>query len=398
MATRRNTAILAPAPHRLSKQASAVLDLAAAAAEAAAEAAPPSLYSSPVFHGYSLWLCPAGEDLAALSSLIQGTARRCGTAGFVPHLTVLAGMNDAPLGELLEKMDAFERRMKHNFDDLYVPEMDISGLGGRDLFFQSVYAVPAMTPTLATVNRTAVSVFGREGNGCGYDAAWMPHLSLVYGDLGVADKARVMSDLAVSLVGHSFSFGSLQLWSTEGLHEDWRPVRVVDLPLERMHADEPGEGLGDRERQLRWASERKAILRADPRKAKPLRTVMMSKEGAQRARKSVHDLRPKMRSMLRGSAERRLSATAKGLKGDILESVEGWRDGGGERDGYRHPVIEVSKVYEYGKVQERGGGGRVVVGAVRHDEELAGAGAGGGGGGRGGRVSPGDQRKQIGSI
>jgi hypothetical protein len=71
MATRRNTAILAPAPHRLSKQASAVLDLAAAAAEAAAEAAPPSLYSSPVFHGYSLWLCPAGEDLAALSSLIQ---------------------------------------------------------------------------------------------------------------------------------------------------------------------------------------------------------------------------------------------------------------------------------------------------------------------------------------
>jgi hypothetical protein len=39
-----------------------------------------------VFHGYSLWLCPAGEDLAALSSLIQA---RFSTPARAAHLESL---------------------------------------------------------------------------------------------------------------------------------------------------------------------------------------------------------------------------------------------------------------------------------------------------------------------
>ena len=74
--------------------------------------------------------------------------------------------------------------------------MDLHGLGARDLFFQCVYAHPVVTESIAAVNRLACDVFERPGNGCGYEGDYMPHLSLVYGDLDQKTKAKAMEELA----------------------------------------------------------------------------------------------------------------------------------------------------------------------------------------------------------
>jgi hypothetical protein len=143
---------------------------------------PPSLYSSPVFHGYSLWLCPsAGVDETFLSEVIADTASSLNTDSFPPHLTVVAAMNDFTEEELLAKMVMYEKRLSHNFDDIFVPQMNLRAMGSGELFFQSVYVHPKMTTSIAAVNRVACEIFNREGNGCGYDGAYMPHLSMVYG-------------------------------------------------------------------------------------------------------------------------------------------------------------------------------------------------------------------------
>eukprot|EP00518_Triparma_eleuthera_P002516 CAMPEP_0182466222 /NCGR_PEP_ID=MMETSP1319-20130603/11648_1 /TAXON_ID=172717 /ORGANISM="Bolidomonas pacifica, Strain RCC208" /LENGTH=256 /DNA_ID=CAMNT_0024666181 /DNA_START=51 /DNA_END=818 /DNA_ORIENTATION=+ len=225
MATRRNTTLLNPS------------DLPEKAKPHVTEGA--SLYSSPVFHGYSMWLLPsAGSDTEFLSSIIEHTADDLNTDAFLPHLSVLAGINDRDEAWLLKRMEMLEQRLKHNFDDIFVPELRLNGLGARDLFFQCIYAHPVLTPSITGINKVACEVFERPGNGCGYDAAWMPHLSLVYGDLDVASKAGAMADLAVDVIGRAFRFGTLQLWRTEGLHTDWRCVKSVSLPLPLHSADD----------------------------------------------------------------------------------------------------------------------------------------------------------------
>ena len=160
-------------------------------------------------------------------------------------------------------------------DDIFVPELRLNGLGARDLFFQCIYAHPVLTPSITGINKVACEVFERPGNGCGYDAAWMPHLSLVYGDLDVSSKAGAMADLAVDVIGRAFRFGTLQLWRTEGLHTDWRCVKSVGLPLPLHSADAlagargpakggPGPTVGgmEAEEMYNWAAARKAMIKA----------------------------------------------------------------------------------------------------------------------------------------
>lgn len=167
MATRRNTVSIdldALPQHHILKLSSLAASARArlGGKDAAAEKGEPSLYSSPVFQGYSLWLMPSGESLTYLKEVIASLASDAGTESFIPHLTVLAAIKDKPVEWLLEKLSDYERRLSHNFDDIYVPILDLHGLGGRDLFFQSIYAHPVMTKSIQMVNKLACEVFERE--------------------------------------------------------------------------------------------------------------------------------------------------------------------------------------------------------------------------------------------
>ena len=122
-----------------------------------------TLYSSPVFHGYSLWLVPSDSSsypaLTYLKDVISHTAEDLDTSSFSPHLSVLAGMTDQTEEWLVDKMEQLESRLKHNFDDIFVPTLSLHGLGARDLFFQCVYAHPVITKSIIEVNKIACEVF-----------------------------------------------------------------------------------------------------------------------------------------------------------------------------------------------------------------------------------------------
>ena len=148
-------------------------------------------------------------------------------------------MHDLDEEELLAKMDLYEKRLAHNFDDIFVPQLHLHGLGAQNLFFQAVYIHPQITKSISAVNKLAVDVFEREGNGCGYEGDYMPHLSMVYGDLDPVAKAKVMEGLAPQVIGKAFNFGSLQLWKTEGLHTEWKCIRTVALPLPYLNKTLP---------------------------------------------------------------------------------------------------------------------------------------------------------------
>ncbi|GMI61770.1 hypothetical protein ScalyP_jg10182 [Parmales sp. scaly parma] len=129
-------------------------------------------------------------------------------------------------------MDMFEKRLHHNFDNIFVPCLALKDIDCKPLFFQSVFCHPDVSPSIIAINKLACDVFDRTGNGCGYPGAYMPHLSVVYGDLTSAQKeATISTILSPSLIEKKFNFGSLQLWKTEGLHTEWSCVKKVPLPL-----------------------------------------------------------------------------------------------------------------------------------------------------------------------
>jgi hypothetical protein len=145
-----------------------------------------------------------------------------------------------------------------------------------------------MTDSIAAVNRLACDVFEREGNGCGYEGAYMPHMSLIYGDLDKETKEKAMEEVAKKVIGKAFNFGSLQLWSTEGLHTEWKCVKTVTLPLpyqvsfggakadaEELRASENlkeyQNGTMTRADIMQWATARKALISAHRAGMKQLR-------------------------------------------------------------------------------------------------------------------------------
>ena len=387
MATRRNTVLINP------------VTLPTHAAKHVEEGA--SLYSSPVFHGYSLWLLPsAGTDLEYMKSVIAHTAEELETEAFLPHLSVLAGMTDRSEEWLFEKMDMLEKRLSHNFDDIFTPHLALHGLGARDLFFQCVYAHPVLTKSITGLNKVACEVFERDGNGCGYDSEYMPHLSLIYGDLDVDTKGKAMADLAIDVIGKKFHFGNLQLWKTEGLHTDWKCVKKLELPLplssDGVNVDNAQRstiaGMGHSD-IYNWASARKAMIRAHNFASKKSSSNVLGngeeekgegsdkKPGKMQARRSLGSTGSEGSSGVDG--EQRINGLELELVGKkrdevhniILSSISKSAEASGADGDHAHPVITMMASYDWsGGVAKAGMSWGAVGHAIEHakDEEVGG--------------------------
>jgi hypothetical protein len=284
-----------------------------------------------------------------------------------------------------------EKRLAHNFDDIFTPHLALHGLGARDLFFQCVYAHPVLTKSITGLNKVACEVFERDGNGCGYDSEYMPHLSLIYGDLDVDTKGKAMADLAIDVIGKKFHFGNLQLWKTEGLHTEWKCVKKLELPLplssDGVNVDNSSRstiaGMGHSD-IYNWASARKAMIRAHNYASKKASSDMLSDDEKTEERESDNKAaKPKQpRSSMPGTEGEQkihgLDLELVGKKRDevhniILSSISQSAEASGADDGHAHPVITMMAEYDWsGGVAKAGMSWGAVGHAIEHakDEEL----------------------------
>ena len=178
------------------------------------------LYKSRTFTGLSLWMCPSGPAEATSRRLIKETARECGTYGdFLPHVTLAAGIASENTIQKTRELATMIAPYEFEFD----------GLSGRDAFFQSLYIKLKTTPQVLLANAAARQVF--EEKAC--DPEYMPHLSIVYGDLDNEEKSRIMQELEYKLKEetalNTFTVDNIQIWSTEGDVKDWYCVESIPL-------------------------------------------------------------------------------------------------------------------------------------------------------------------------
>jgi 2'-5' RNA ligase len=166
---------------------------------------------------YSLWLMPPGEVRQRLVGTILDLSRAYATPVFEPHVT-LAGGIVGPAREVASKMKDLARRIPPFTARLTVVD-------GLDEYFRCLFVRLATTHPIMWANRTAREVFALPKQ-----PAFMPHLSLLYGNLPPSVKEGIIASLSRQFE-LEFKVNSLHLYLIKSEPAAWRHVASCGLEL-----------------------------------------------------------------------------------------------------------------------------------------------------------------------
>ncbi|WP_170843388.1 haloacid dehalogenase [Bosea robiniae] len=138
---------------------------------------------------HSLWLMPAPADEAMLAGIIGELSGRFGTPLFAPHLTLQGDTETTP--ELLRQAITAATGAVEAFAE------PVSAVEGSDAYFRSFYARFAVSPALAKLKQSL------DPDGF---ASFMPHVSLLYGEVEAGAKAAAIAEINARLDGRAIRF------------------------------------------------------------------------------------------------------------------------------------------------------------------------------------------------
>lgn len=180
-------------------------------------------YASSSFIGHSLWVCPIGDAKQAYSEIIGNMSQELGTYHFTPHITLVAAIMTSPEDVVQRTNDLAAKLTPYEFQ--------FDSLSHKDRYFQCVFAKMKLTQEVLNANQIAREVFSERQT----DPAYMPHLSLVYGEFTQTTKeAKIIPTVEKQITQKasstmSFTVDSIEVWSTQGDVADWYLVATVPL-------------------------------------------------------------------------------------------------------------------------------------------------------------------------
>lgn len=165
----------------------------------------------------SLWLMPPAGVRARLVALIRDLGARYGTPVFEPHITLLGGIG-------AEEKDIAVRSARLAAATPPLP-LRLTTVDQRAEYFQCLFVHVAGTDALARASALARTLFERTR-----DTEYLPHLSLMYGELDPAAKAAIVAEIGARL-DLEFVANRLALYATGDRLQDWRPIRNFTLGM-----------------------------------------------------------------------------------------------------------------------------------------------------------------------
>lgn len=164
---------------------------------------------------YSLWLMPEDEIYSKLSSAIRQLSKPYGTPEFEPHVTVI-GTLTGQKQTVVEKLTRLAAAIKP-FD---MKLMDIDYLNE---YFRCLFIRVEQSKAVMDANTQARSIFDQSRN-----ADYLPHLSLMYGDIDIAVKKSIIETIGKSL-RCTFPVSDIHLYATSGAPEHWHKIQSFRL-------------------------------------------------------------------------------------------------------------------------------------------------------------------------
>lgn len=164
---------------------------------------------------YSLWLLPVGKTRDDLQRIIADFSRKYSTPRFEPHVTLI-GEIQAPAPVVKSQTE--------NLATLLEPfKIRLREVAYLDRYFRCVFIKAEKTNALIDAHSKACAVLDH-----GDDEDYMPHLSLVYGNLAPSTKRRVVQEIENVLLV-DFEVKDIHLYNTGGQPEAWHRILRVRL-------------------------------------------------------------------------------------------------------------------------------------------------------------------------
>jgi 2'-5' RNA ligase len=160
---------------------------------------------------------PTGEVRHRLAGTILDLSREYAAPAFEPHVT-LAGGIVGPAREVASKMTDLARRIPPFI-------VRLTAVDGLDEYFRCLFVRVATTHPIMTANKAAREVFSLE-----QQPAFMPHLSLLYGNMPSNVKERIVASLGRRFE-LDFKVSGLHLYLIKGAPQAWRRVASFGLRL-----------------------------------------------------------------------------------------------------------------------------------------------------------------------
>jgi 2'-5' RNA ligase len=164
---------------------------------------------------YALWLLPDAAVSDAFGEVIVRLSGRYHGPRFTPHLTLL--------GWIIGSEQQLTQTTAQLAQQLRVLHLRGAGFDGEQYYFRCFYLKLEASQELMQAHERASAAFN-----AGHSSDYMPHLSLVYGQGTVTDKAVLRQELAASLPAQ-FSVDRLQLVHITVSVADWRVVTTCTL-------------------------------------------------------------------------------------------------------------------------------------------------------------------------
>ncbi len=150
-----------------------------------------------------------------LSRIIRRLSIRHGGPDFPPHVTLLGGR-----GGSHKDLVAKAARVAAGIHPL---TLRLGEIGFLDEYFRCLFAHVALTMPLRKAHECARGVFGSRR-----EPAFMPHLSLLYGDYPRSLKEQIIAEMGPRL-DLQFKARVLHVWLAHSHPRHWR--RVASFPL-----------------------------------------------------------------------------------------------------------------------------------------------------------------------
>lgn len=164
---------------------------------------------------YALWLLPAEPVSTAFADLIESLRKSYRGPRFAPHVTLLGWVTGTE--EALAQATA---QLAAQLEPLTLRPV---GLDGEPYYFRCFYLKLEKSEPLLRTHEQASALFN-----AGHSSDYLPHLSLIYGQLSAPQKRRLQGEL-IDTLSAEFVADRLQLVHITVSVADWRAVTTCPL-------------------------------------------------------------------------------------------------------------------------------------------------------------------------
>lgn len=168
---------------------------------------------------YALWLMPDEASGGLLQGMINQLDKNLSTGWFISHMTLLGGLSAATQPKVIHLYETVDRFINSTATEPLTVEL--VGVGMRNLYVQSLFLLAAPTEGLLALHEEAKLAFGLSLGG----APFMPHASLVYGNLSYREKKACCAILHTAFdFPLTVTFDQVALFDCNGMPSQWQKM------------------------------------------------------------------------------------------------------------------------------------------------------------------------------